>query len=244
VVVIDSGAAAQLGGPEKALGQSIVRVSEENQRSVVIGVVNALRLDEVDDPHNMTILAPNSQKDERYFSIALRAAAGTQPASLKRALQETVASVDADMPVYWLRTYPEIRRVTMATEHVLGYIFSGMGIVALLLSAAGLYGLVAFLGSQRTKEFGLRRALGAPAGQVVAALLNRTGLHVLAGAVLGMGLGLPVAVSLRGMFLVDIRLDYAVLSAVVSLLIAAVVASLIPTRRALAVQPQIALRGE
>jgi putative ABC transport system permease protein len=132
----------------------------------------------------------------------------------------------------------------MATEHVLGYIFSGMGVLALLLSAAGLYGLVAFLASQRTKEFGLRRALGAPAGKVIAVLLNRTGLHVLAGVVLGMGLGLPVAVSLRGMFFVNIRLDFAALSAIVSLLIAAVVASLIPTLRALAIQPQIALRGD
>ena len=244
VVVIDEHAAAQMGGPGKAIGQSIVRVSEDNQKSTVIGVVNALRLDEIDDPRDMTVLAPMSQKDERFFSIALRAQAGTNPASLKTALQQVVAQFDSDMPVYWLRTYPEIRQQTMASERVLSTIFSGMGVVALLLSATGLYGLLAFLASKRTQEFGVRRALGAQTFAVMRALLEHTSLQVLAGIAVGLGVGVPVAKMMHELFRGEVALDLAVFSAAACLLLIAVLASIMPTRRALAVLPEVALRGD
>ena len=244
VVVIDENAAAQMGGTSNAIGKTIVRVSEDNQKSTVIGVVNALRLDEIDDRRKMTVLAPMSQKDERFFSIALRAQAGTNPASLKTALQQVVARADSDMPVYWLRTYPEIRQQTMAAERVLSTIFSGMGLIALLLSATGLYGLVAFLANQRTREFGVRRALGAQAFAVMRALLGKTSLQVLGGVVLGIVVGIPVANLLLEVFRVEFALQQAVVSAVLCLMAVAVFASIMPTRRALAVLPQVALRGE
>ncbi len=244
VVVIDAHAAAQMGGPSQALGKTIVRVSEDNQKSTVIGVVNALRLDEVDDWRSMTVLAPMRQKDENFFSIALRAQAGTNPASLKTAMQQVVAQADPDMPVYWLRTYPEIRQQTMAGERVLSTIFLGMGVIALLLSATGLYGLVAFLASQRVQEFGVRRALGAQAFDVMRALLGQTSVQVLGGIAIGLGVGVPVAKMLHELFRGEVALEQAVLSAAACLVLAAVIASIMPTRRALSVRPQVALRGE
>ena len=244
VVVIDEHAAAQMGGPSQALGQTIVRVSEDNQKSTVIGVVNALRLDEIDDPREMTVLAPMSQKVERFFSIALRAQSGTNPASLKTAMQQVVAQADSDLPVYWLRTYPEIRQQTMAAERVLSTIFTGMGVIALLLSATGLYGLVAFLANQRVREFGVRRALGAQAFAILRALLGQTSLQVFGGVLLGLGVGVPVATMLHELFRGEVALDQAALGAVACLLLVSVLASIMPTRRALAVLPQVALRGE
>ncbi len=249
VVVIDEHAASQLGGPTKALGQTIVRVSEGNvseggQKSTVIGVVNTLRLDEIDDRRDMTVLAPMSQKNERFFSIALRAQAGINPASLKAAMQQVVAQADSDMPVYWLRTYPEIRKDTMASERVLSTIFSGMGLIALLLSATGLYGLVAFLANQRAREFGVRRALGAQTFAVMRALLGRTSLQVFAGIALGLGVGVPVATELQNIFRGEAALILAVFGTAACLLLMMVLASIMPTRRALAVLPQVALRSK
>lgn len=243
VVVIDEHAAAKLGGINQALGKTIVRVSENSQKSVVVGVVNALRLDEIDDQRDMTVLSPLTQKNERFFYIALRAQVGTNPASLKSAMQQVVAQADSDMAVYWLRSYPEIRQDTMASERVLSKIFSGMGIVALLLSATGLYGLVAFLANQRTREFAVRRALGAQPLAVMHALLGHTSVQVFAGMVLGFGVGLPVAKKLHEIFRGDVAIDNAVLSAGACLLLIAVLASVMPTRRALAVLPQVALRS-
>ncbi len=243
VVVIDEHAAAKLGGPAKALGQTILRVSENNQKSMVVGVVNTLRLDEIDDIRDMTVLAPMSQKNERFFTIALRAQAGTDPRSLKTAMQHVVAQADSDMPVYWLRTYPEIRDDTMATERVLSTIFLGMGLVALLLSVTGLYGLVAFLANQRTREFGVRRALGAQGFAVMRALLGQTGLQVCVGMALGFGVGVPVAKKLHEVFRGEVAMDQAVLSAAACLLLIFLLASIMPTRRALAVRPQEALRS-
>ncbi len=243
VVVIDEHAAAKLGGVSQALGKTILRVSENSQKSVVVGVVNALRLDEIDDRRDMTVLAPLTQKDERFFYIALRAKPGTDPASLKSAMQQVVAQADSDMAVYWLRTYPEIRQDTMAAERVLSKIFSGMGIVALLLSATGLYGLVAFLANQRTREFAVRRALGAQTLAVMHALLGHTSVQVLAGMVLGFGVGVPVAKKLHEIFMGEVAIDNAVLLAAACLLLISVFASVMPTRRALAVLPQVALRS-
>ena len=247
VVVIDEHAAAKLGGASKALGQTIVRVSEGdsegNQKSVVVGVVNTLRLDEVDDQRDMTVLAPMSQKDERFFSIVLRAQAGTNPASLKSAMQQAVAQADSDMPVYWLRTYPEIRQDTMASERVLSTIFAGMGLVALLLSAAGLYGLVAFLANQRTREFGVRRALGAQTLAVMRALLSHTSLQIIVGMALGFAVGVPVAKTLHEIFRGEVAIGPAMFNAAACLLLISVLASIMPTRRALAVLPQVALRS-
>ena len=249
VVVIDEHAAAKLGGPSKALGKTIVRVgegriSEGSQKSTVIGVVNTLRLDEIDDRRDMTVLAPMSQKNERFFSIALRAQADTNPASLKAAMQQIVAQADSDMPVYWLRTYPEIRQQTMASERVLSTIFAGMGLIALLLSATGLYGLVAFLANQRVREFGVRRALGAQTFAIMRALLGQTSLQVLAGIAFGLGVGIPAAGMLHEIFQGEIALDLAAFSAAACLLSISVFASIMPTRRALVVSPQVALRSK
>ena len=244
MVVIDEHAAAKLGGPSKALGKTIVRVSEDNEKSTIIGVVNPLRLDEIDDRRDMTVLAPMSQKNERFFSIALRAQADTNPASLKAAMQQIVAQADSDMPVYWLRTYPEIRQQTMASERVLSTIFAGMGLIALLLSATGLYGLVAFLANQRVREFGVRRALGAQTFAIMRALLGQTSLQVLAGIALGLGVGIPAASMLHEIFQGEIALDLAAFSAAACLLSISVFASIMPTRRALAVSPQVALRSK
>ncbi len=249
VVVIDEHAAAKMGGRSQALGQTIVRVGEarisgDSQKSTVIGVVNTLRLDEIDDRRDMTVLAPMSQKDERFFSIALRAQAGTNPASLKAAMQQVVAQADSDMPVYWLRTYPEIRQETMASERVLSTIFTGMGVIALLLSATGLYGLVAFLANQRVREFGVRRALGAQTFAIMRALLGQTSLQVLAGIAFGLAVGIPAASMLHEIFQGEVALDLAAFNAAACLLGISVLAGIMPTRRALAVPPQVALRSK
>lgn len=249
VVVIDEGMAKRLGvsGPDygAAIGQQLQRATEEGtQSSTIVGVINQMQLDELDDSRDMTVLSPISQSDERFFSIIVRAQPGVDPASLKVQMPAQVAQADADMPVYWLRTYPEIRQVTQASERVVGYVFSSMGVIALLLSAAGCYGLLAFIATRREREFGLRRALGAQAGALSSALLTRTGVFALIGACLGLSLGIPAANSLSSVMSRVGSVEVAAMFAMMCLFVALLAASVLPLIRTLRIQPQVALRAE
>ena len=159
-------------------------------------------------------------------------------------LPAQVAQADPDMPVYWLRTYQEIRQVTQASERVIGYVFSSMGVIALMLSAAGCYGLLAFIATRREREFGLRRALGAQAAALSSALLTRTGVFAFIGACIGLALGIPAANSLSSVMSRMGSVELAASMAMACLFGALIAASVLPLLRTLRIQPQVALRGD
>lgn len=249
VVVIDEGMAKRLGvnGPDYSavIGQQLLRVTEDGNRvSTIVGVINQMQLDELDDSRDMTVLSAIAQTENRFFSVIVRARPGIDPASLKVQLPAEVAQADPDMPVYWLRTYAEIRQVTQASERVIGYVFSSMGVIALLLSAAGCYGLLAFIATRREREFGLRRALGAQAAALSSALLTRTGIFACIGACLGLLLGIPAANSLSNVMSRMGSVELAASMAVACLFGALIAASILPLLRTLRIQPQVALRGD
>ena len=122
--------------------------------------------------------------------------------------------------------------------------FSAFGLVALVLSAAGLYGLIAQLVSQRTREIGVQRALGAPNASVLRRLLSQTMGQVLVGLVVGVALAIPFADKLSNT-LTDLPTDnWGVPILVLMLITVSIAATLLPARRALAVDPTVALRNE
>ena len=100
--------------------------------------------------------------------------------------------VDADTPTYWVRTYDQVMRQA-TLQRMLAEILAAFGIVALILAAAGVYGVIAFDIGQRTREIGVRRALGASSGSVFSQVLSRSGWLVGGGLVIGLGLGLALA---------------------------------------------------
>lgn len=249
VVVIDEGMAKRLGASAPnyggLIGRPLQRVIDGSPRiSTIIGVTNPLQLDELDDRRDMTVLSAMSQSERRFFSLILRAKPGVDPASLKLPLSAQVAQADSEMPVYWLRTYPEIRRVTQASERVIGYVFSSMGVIALILSAAGCYGLLAFIATRREREFGLRRALGAQAAALSSALLSRTSTFAVLGACLGLAMGIPAAQLLSQVMSRVGSVELSALLAVCCLFGALLAASILPLLRTLRIQPQLALRGD
>jgi putative ABC transport system permease protein len=176
-------------------------------------------------------------------TLAARTAA--DPASLAGAIRQTVQEIDSDAPVYQVTTMDELLSTAAADtrfQMVLLGIFAGIG---LLLAAVGIYGLMSYSVTQRTREIGIRMALGAERGDVLR-MVVRQGLRlsltgVAAGVVAAFALSRVMASLLYGVGPTDL----ATFSMVpVGLTAVALAASYIPARRATKVEPVIALREE
>jgi ABC-type antimicrobial peptide transport system permease subunit len=156
-----------------------------------------------------------------------------------------VAGVDPELPLFRVRTLDEQLAVSLARERLLAALFTGFGLLALVLSGAGLYGLVSFVTAARTREIGVRMALGAQASDVVRLVLGRS----LQLAALGAALGLAAAVAsarLLSSLLYGVRtVDTATLAAAGTVALAAgVAAGHLPARRAARIEPMAALRHD
>lgn len=130
-------------------------------------------------------------------------------------------------------------------ERTVAQSFSAFGLVALLLAGAGLYGVMAFSVGQRTREIGVRRALGAPGKRVLRQLFARSFLQLGIGLALGLAAGVPFAHLLTGsMPSIEGSNSAVVVSVLLVLILAALAAVVVPARRALRVDPTVALRHE
>jgi predicted permease len=233
----------RLGGREP-LGTRI-NLDPGNDQSpwrTIVGVVEPLHLDDVDDDVQPTALVPMSQEAQRFVSIAVHLR-GDAPAFGTR-LAQIVREIDADTPIYWVHTQQRAIDLGRVGPDLLARIFGGFGVLGLVLAAAGLYGVLAFAVSERTREIGLRRAIGAQSGDVLRAVAGRSAWQVALGLGLGLALGIPFGLMLGGET-EDGGFDVVVLLlACGTIMLAAVLAAMLPTRRALAVDPMVALRYE
>jgi ABC-type antimicrobial peptide transport system permease subunit len=209
----------------------------------VVGVIHRIQLDDLDDPAWPAVLLPLPHNAARFASIAVRTRGA--PAAFAPRLTDILDKVDPDAPAYWVRTYDQVIVQATFAERVLAQLFMLFGLVALFLAAAGLYGVIAFGVRQRTREIGVRRALGAQSGRVLGNLLGRGAWQVALGLAIGLGLAWPFARLLvrpmNGFDPADPDVYVAVFG---TLALVALIAILVPARRALAIDPVIALRHE
>jgi len=167
------------------------------------------------------------------------------PGPLARRVTEIVQSMAADRPVDNVTTLTDLRREDIAADRLNAALFTAFAVLALVIAAIGVLGVLAFTVSQRTREFGVRMALGAEQKQVLGMVL-REGALLAVGALV---LGVIAAVSLSG-FLVELLFEvdrtdpvtYAGVGAILALV--AILASYLPARRATQVDPMEALRSE
>ena len=160
-------------------------------------------------------------------------------------LQQIVWAVDADVPISRAMTMDEVIGSSVADSRFLTQLLAGFAALALVLGAIGVYGVLSYAVSQRTREIGVRMALGAPHGAVLRAALGK-GIGLVAGGVVVGIIGAAAASRLLSGFLYGVSAtDPTTYAAVgVFLLVVAVVASLIPARRASRIDPIEALRLE
>jgi ABC-type antimicrobial peptide transport system permease subunit len=167
------------------------------------------------------------------------------PQLLKRSISAAVHSVDPNTPLSSLGTLDEIRDKQLVGQRFNLYLYIGFGVLALLLAAVGIYGVMAFSVGQRSHEIGIRMALGAGRDRVIRMILGEGALLALIGSLLGLFGAYFVGRALHSTFYGIGKVDFTAFTAVVCvLLITALVACFLPARRAASVDPMRALHTE
>jgi predicted permease len=245
VAVVDTTFAERFWPGESALGKRFTLDPEAKDATplTIVGVIAPLHLRSAADARAPDVLVSLRQFPQRYVSLAVRTLG--DPDAFAPRLAAIMREVDADTPLYWLRSMDEVIRLGNSGTLVVTQIFSAFGVLALVLAGAGLYGIVAFNVGQRTREIGVRRALGAPDRRVLRSLLARNGLEVGLGLAIGLGCGIPCARLLAAEMQGASSLEPGIfVVALATLAAAALLAAWLPARRALRIDPTEALRHE
>jgi putative ABC transport system permease protein len=219
------------------------RMNYDRKDWEIVGVVGDVRDDGLDTP-----VAPRFYRalyqdaDSNELAVFLRSASDSE--GFKQAVTRIVHGVDPDLPVYGVRTMPEMMAVSLARRRFSLSLMAGFGALALFLASIGIYGVMAYAVSQRAQEFSIRMALGAEARDILLLALRPGVILTLTGVALGLaaaqGATRLMASLLFGVSPVDPLTFVAV---PISLAIVALLACWIPARRAVRIPPVDALRS-
>jgi putative ABC transport system permease protein len=211
--------------------------------SAIVGIVGNVKTYSASTRDDPEVYEPFLQRPVPSLSFLVRSA--SEPNGLASALRHAVAQVDPELPVARLMSMSSVLDRQNGGDRLFGRVLGSFAVLALILSAIGIYGLVAYSVSERSYEIGLRMALGAGTSQVLRMVLGE-GLHMtIAGGAVGLVLALPLPRLLDAIFY-DLRVHEPVLYLLVpaAILVVAMVATYIPARRATRVDPMAALRQE
>jgi len=244
VVVINKTLANKYFPGEDPIGQ---RFGDTNLKSIkeIIGVVDDIREGALDSEIWPAYYAPLNQSPSTYFSVVVRTA--TTEESLLPMVTDAIREIDSRINISNQTTMTQ--RVNNAPTVYLRrsstWLVGGFAAVALLLGVVGLYGVIAYSVSQRTREIGVRIALGAQRSTVYRLILKEAGVLALAGILIGLGCSVVAASLMRKLLFGTPPWDVATLVSVAGVLgISALLASYFPARRAASVDPIKALRAE
>jgi putative ABC transport system permease protein len=246
VAVINETLARRIWPGENPIGKRVRNGFPEynGEWREVIGVVNDVKTSGVDRPTTMQTYVLFSQTPETTFSGLIARTQG-DPLAVAASIEQAIHTVDKDLPVYAVWTMDQLLGNSLAERRLTLVLLSSFAALALLLASVGVYGVVAYTVRQRTRELGIRMALGAQAGDMLWLIL-RQGLKL---TLVGVAFGLTAAFALtRWMesLLFGAPPNDPLVFGVVALvlLLAAVCACWIPARRATKVDPLVALRAE
>jgi putative ABC transport system permease protein len=246
VIVISAPLAREYWGePAKALGKR-VRTSPRNPWREIVGVVGDERDDGVNQPATAIVYWPMLSESYRWrtMAYAVRSNRVGTPGFL-RELEQAVWSVNPNLPLASVQTLEEIQARSMAQTSFALVMLGIAASVALFIGVVGIYGVIAYAATQRTREIGVRMALGAQIGDV-RRLFLRQGLRLTAtGIALGIGVAL-VLTRVMSAFLFGVGpmdpMTYAAVSGTLAAI--ALLATYLPARRASSVDPMVALRAD
>jgi predicted permease len=232
------GLGANAVGTQIGTGEGDVRDIE------IVGVVRDAKYDNVKDPFSPQLFQPREQL-ERVGTLAFYVRSLGDPETAAASIRNVVARLDASLPIMNMQTVDRQVRENLFLDRFMGTLAAALAVLATLLAAVGLYGVLSYMVAQRTREIGLRMALGAPPEKCRGMVLGQMSRMAAIGGVVGVGAALLLGQA-AGALLYGVRAtDPLVLLGSVGVLAAIVFgAGYLPARRASRVDPMTALRNE
>jgi predicted permease len=215
----------------------------------IVGIVADIRVRGLERTSEPQVYLPYRQVDDGWFwgytPKALVVGASTPLAPLAPAVRDIIHRADPDLPIHGLRPMTEVIDRTTASRRIQIDVLAGFAGVAFLLAAIGIHGVLAFAVSQRTAEIGVRLALGARRGDILALIARQSALLLGAGLAPGVGLAYAAGRSLQSLLAGVQPFDPATFGGVVTLTVAmAAAGTLLPAIRAVRIDPLRAIRSE
>ena len=256
VAIVNASFARKYWGNQSALGHQ-VRIFNPGQPApwrTIVGVVPDTLMqgpfDQQTESVGFYMPLLGASPAPQFCTILVRPRTGQRADTVGPALSRAVAELDSNLPTYFAGTPGRFHNEILSGNRIIATLFTIFGIVAFILSAVGLYGVMSFSVNQRTQEFGIRMALGADAARIFRMVMTQGAWQLAIGLVLGAGgiallLGVVAAAALKNILFKVNALDPTIYFAVGGMLTLVAAAScFVPARRATRVDPMVALRYE
>jgi predicted permease len=242
-VIVNERMAQMLWPGESAVGKYIYIGADSKDAHEVVGVVKTGRYRTLAEDPRPFYYSPMAQRGPNAMTLIMRT--NGDPRTLVGPIRREVQKIDRRIPLFDIKTMTEHMTYALWAPKMAATLSLAFGVVALVLSAVGLYSVMAYVVSQRTREVGIRMALGASRRDVLK-MMTSNGMKLAAiGVAVGFGLSLTLARVLTAVLIGISAYDAAIFLVVPSLLlIVAFIASFVPARRATKVDPLVALRYE
>jgi putative ABC transport system permease protein len=243
VVIINGALAHKFFRDQNPLGKRIQVFTVSTNWNEVVGVIKDVKLTGLDASTVPEIYQPYSQQVPWMFSLVVRSSLPLR--QVEKSVRTQVGAIDKDLPLFNIRTMDQAINSSVSPHRLTMTLIGIFAALALTLTVVGIYGVVSYSVSQRTREIGIRIALGAPRNSVLALILQR-GLVL---ACLGVGIGLASSLALARLIATQLfgvsSTDPATFGGVsIFLMVVMLAACYLPARRATKVDPMISLRAE
>lgn len=243
VAIINDAFARSYFPGENPIGKRLFVVFGTRRKHKIVGVVGDVHHSGPADKITPQIYAPYLQNPMPFLSFVIRA--NVPPAVLSSSVRKTVFALDPTQPVDRMSTMEELFSKSVAQPRFYMSLLSIFALVALLLAAVGVYGVVNYSATQRTGEIGIRMALGAERQDIFKLIVGQYMARTIIGVVVGMGVSVYLTRFISSLLFSVSATDYATFIGVTLLLIGvALLACYVPAHRAARVNPIVALRHE
>jgi predicted permease len=244
VVVVNEAFAKKFDLGREAVGKRMSSGGNDELDTEIIGLVQDAKYSEVKQEIPPLFFRPYRQ-DQTVGSLNFYIRTALPPEQILRTVPTVIASLDPNLPVEELKTMAQQVRDNVFLDRVISTLSAAFALLATLLAAVGLYGVLAYTVAQRTREFGVRMALGADGRRVRTMVLRQVGIMTAVGAVIGIGAALGLGRAAQSLlFELEGQDPFVIAGAVLVLSLVAAGAGYVPARRASQVDPMQALRYE
>ncbi|MDX6613049.1 MAG: hypothetical protein QOD75_2235, partial [Blastocatellia bacterium] len=243
VVLINEAFAKKFFLGQEPIGQRLNFGGGDKETQEIIGIVADVRNDDIDEEIDPIAYSPYAQNVRNTMSLVIRG--GQDPAQLTAAVRAEVQALDSNLPVSNVKPVGEMIAERISPKRLMTYILAVFALIALLLASIGIYGVMSYAVTQRTREIGVRMALGAQAMDVLRLIVKNGMTMALTGVAIGLVGAFGLCRLLANLLFKTTPTDLGTFAAVsASLIFVALIACYVPARRATRVDPLVALRDE